>query len=138
MSEENKKISEEEILQNIDQLKNQMGKNAPEDIAAAFFKLEYPRFRNNLNLLSHRALQRVLTRVVAGPLAHFHYEGTSEIENGMVYLCNEMIRNVVIMQLHTEMQKAEETIAKELQNKENSANLSEETNKGENNGSSTL
>lgn len=95
----------EEVKQteNVD---DQMGKNNPEDIAAAFYTKHHQRLLNNLSQMSKRQLVRVAYHVATNGLTHKDFKLNDDIEKQTAYTMLEMISNRVIMQLHAEMEKA--------------------------------
>lgn len=94
--------------------------HGPEDIAAVFFQRHTPVFINAVNKLSFRQLKRVLINLTLGPLAPREYLPSKEIEKHAAYIGNELIFERVIMQLHVEMQRAQEAENKTLTSEENS------------------
>lgn len=103
ISTETKKLSREEFEKT---LKNDQ--NTPEDIAAAFFTLEYPRYKAMLDTLSRNELVRLCLNLAGDEYVPVKNKPKSEKEKAAFYLGNEMVRNRAIMQLAYEMQKAEE------------------------------
>ena len=85
-----------------------MDQNAPEDVAAAFFALEYPRFRAMLGELSHNELVRVCLNLAGNEFVPDANKVKSDKEKSAFFLGNEMVFNRAIMRLSFEMQKAEE------------------------------
>ena len=80
----------------------------PEDLAASFFSLEQPKLNKLLLELSQRQLRRLVFQLVSHPFTPTQYVATSEEERKAFYLGDQMIHNRMIMQLHFEMQKADE------------------------------
>lgn len=89
----------------------------PEDIAAAFFKLEYPRFKAMLDTLSRNELERLCLNLAGGELVPIQNQLKSEKEKTAYYIADQMIFNRVIMRLSYEMQKAQE--AEQILNQKN-------------------
>lgn len=89
----------------------------PEDIAAAFFKLEYPRFKAMLDTLSRNELERLCLNLAGGELVPIQNQLKSEKEKTAYYLGAQMAQNRMIMQLAFEMQKAQE--AEQILNQKN-------------------
>lgn len=93
----------------------------PEDIAAAFFKLEYPRFKAMLDVLSRNELERLCLNLVGGALVPVQNQLKSDKEKTTYYLGAQMAENLVIMRLALEMKRAEEAerlLAEKENNKE--------------------
>jgi hypothetical protein len=109
----------------------QTGNNNPEDVAAAFFALEYPRFKAMLQTLSQNELVRLALNLAGNEFVPEANKLKTEKEKTAYYLGNQMIFNRSIMLLTYEMQKAEEAARLEEQSKQE-----ENTNKpeGETNG----
>jgi hypothetical protein len=84
----------------------------PEDLAASFFSLEQPKLNKLLNELSQRQLRRLVFQLCSHPFTPTQYVATSEEERKAFYLGDQMIHNRMIMQLHYEMQKADEASKK--------------------------
>lgn len=131
----NKSITEKDLenlkpgdeTQFIDSLKN--GRNNPEDLAAAFFKLEYPKFVAMLNCLSMNELIRLCINLAGNEFVPDKNKLKTEKEKKAYYIGNQMVHNRAIMQLSFEMEKAEEAYKREQENlKIEEQNL----NKGEN------
>lgn len=108
------------------QLTDVVGANQhnPEDVAAAFFHLEYPRFKAMLNTLSMNELVRLCLNLAGNEFVPEQNKLKSEKEKTAYYLGNQMVFNRSIMQLTYEMQKVEE--AQKLLEKNKQTN--EETN----------
>lgn len=80
----------------------------PEDVAAAFFTLEYPRFKAMLNDLSRNELVRLCLNLAGAEYVPAKNKLKTDKEKQAFYVGNEMVHNRAIMQLSYEMQKAEE------------------------------
>ena len=81
--------------------------HSPEDVAAAFFALEMPRLRAAILTMSQKQLRRFLFNLVAYPLVPEGAEMKTDLEKSAYYLAEQMISNKTMMQLHAEMQRAE-------------------------------
>ncbi len=103
-TEEKEQQLVEELQKQAEQLKNQN----PEDLAAAFFSLEQPRFKKIVDGLSQRQLKRLLFQLVSHPFTPQQYAPSNQDEKDAFYLGDQMIHNRMIMQLHYEMQRAEQ------------------------------
>lgn len=125
MEQNNTPQTPEEVEQALNKAKDQINRHNPEDVAAAFFKMEQPKFKKLIESLSHRQLKRLVFQLVSGPLVQQQYVATSEEEKRAYYLGDQMIYNRMIMQLSMEMQKAEEAVQKEKQNLEETNKLIE-------------
>lgn len=80
----------------------------PEDLAAVFFKGQKPKLLALLANMSAKQMRRVFYNACAYPLVeNYHLPRTKE-ERDLLYLAHEMVLNKTVMQLHFEMQKAEE------------------------------
>lgn len=90
----------------MDSVKND--KNTPEDIAAAFFTLEYPKFKALLNVLSMNELIRLCLNMAGKEFVPDANKLKSDNEKSAFYLADQMIFNRSIMLLSYEMQKAEQ------------------------------
>lgn len=86
-------------------LKN--NKHSPADVAAAFFALEYPRYRALLNELSQNELIRLCLNLAGNEFVPEANRLKSEKEKSAYYLGNQMVFNRSIMQLTVEMERAE-------------------------------
>ena len=95
----------------------------PEDIAAAFFMRQEPKFIQLVDKLSLRAAKRLIMHLALGPLANKDYKLNTDEEKSAAYIGNELIFNRVIMQLSEEMRVADEAA------KANPNLLTEETKK---------
>lgn len=84
--------------------------NKAEDVAAAFFSLEYPRYVTLINQMSQKEMKRLLIHLAAGELAKENKPLVTELEKQAFYVGNEMIRNRTIMQLHYEMMRVEQAM----------------------------
>lgn len=80
----------------------------PEDLAAVFFKGQKPKLQAILAGLSAKQLRRVVYNAVAYPLVEKFMLPRTKEERDALYLIHEMVLNKTVMQLHFEMQKAEE------------------------------
>jgi len=87
---------------------------SPEDLAAAFFTLNHKRLLQGLHMMSKRQLIRVCYHISAMGLKDTKAALQDEIEKRCAYVMNEMIYNRVVMQLHAEMEKADNAAQKEL------------------------
>lgn len=83
----------------------QAADHAPEDIAAAFFQMQYPKFQSIVERLSFRALKRLIVTCAAYPLVPREYKVRNDEEKQALYLFSEMVQNKMIMQLAFEQQK---------------------------------
>lgn len=83
------------------------GNHSPADVAAAFFSLEYPRFRALLNELSQNELIRLCLNLAGNEFVPEANRLKSEKEKSAYYLGNQMVFNRSIMQLQYEMDRAE-------------------------------
>lgn len=108
MSEEKIKLTEDQITEALQQQAESVQKEKPEDMAAAFFSLQQPRFKFTVDQLSQRQLKRLIFQLVSHPFTPSQYQPSSQLEKDAFYLGNEMIHNRMLMQLSYEMQKAEE------------------------------
>lgn len=109
------------------QFENELKTNqnlSPEDIAAAFFQLEYPRYKSLISQLSRNELERLALNLAGGELVPMQNQLKSEKEKSAYYLGSQMSQNRVIMQLSVEMEKAEKAQAalEEVNNKEETNN----------------
>jgi len=109
------------------ELKTQTGLS-PEDVAAAFFQLEYPRFKGMLSVLSRNELERLCLNLAAKELVPDANKLKTDKERSAMYLGDQMIFNRVVMQLTVEMQKAEEAQKILEQNKTEETNTQGESN----------
>lgn len=112
--------------------------HSPEDIAAAFFSLEYPKYRAMLSTLSMNELIRLSLNLAAGEMTPELNQLKTDKERKAYYLGDQMIQNRSIMRLAFEIQKAEEAQAKEQENLKDTNELLEvqpplNLTKGENN-----
>jgi hypothetical protein len=89
---------------------------APEDLAAAFFRLQGPRLKELLSKLNAKQLRRVVLNACSYPFTEKAYNPRTQTEKQTLYLIHEMVLNRSIMQLHFEMQKAEEAANKQETN----------------------
>lgn len=109
-TEEQVSVTEQADSMTREQLENELKQNqtlSPEDIAAAFFRLEYPRFKGMLNILSRNELERLCLNLAGGHLVPVQNQLKSEKEKSAYYLGAQMAENLVIMRLSAEMEKAE-------------------------------
>ena len=89
---------------------------APEDLAAAFFRLQGPRLKELLVKLNAKQLRRVVINACSYPFTEKEYNPRTPNEKQALYLIHEMVLNRSIMQLHFEMQRAEEVANKQNNN----------------------
>lgn len=79
----------------------------PEDVAAAFFKLNSNKLELLLDKLSAKQLRRVIFNACAYPFVDVKYNPRTDEERQTAYVVHEMMLNKTIMQLSYEMQLAE-------------------------------
>lgn len=99
---------QQSLVKEEDALKIQQENHNPEDIAAAFFKLNFTKLVNITNKMSLRQLKRLVVQVAAYPFTPTAYEPRSQDERIAAYTFNEMVTNKVVMQLAFEAQKIQE------------------------------
>lgn len=92
----------------------------PEDVAAAFFRMERPRLQALLSQMSAKQMRRVMLYVCSYPFVDGVYRPKDNEEKVAVIL-DRMLYNKAIMQLSWEIKKVDESNAKENQNKEGEA-----------------
>ncbi len=88
----------------------------PADVAAAFFRLNAPKFRELLAKMAPYQIRNALMNAVTYPFTDTKYEPESQDEKTFAYLVHEMLLNKTIMQLHWEMEKAESDLKKQEEN----------------------
>lgn len=79
----------------------------PEDVAAAFFRMEKAKFQMLLSKMAPYQLRRAVMNAVSYPFVDEEYNPESEEEKQFAYLVHELMLNKSIMQLSFEMQQAE-------------------------------
>lgn len=84
------------------------GNNRPEDLAAAFFSMEYPKFVKMVNDLSYNQLIRLCINLAGNEFVPDKNKLKTEEERHAFFLADQMIHNRTIMRLHFEMEKAAE------------------------------
>lgn len=119
-------LSASELKETIEQ-----STHTPADAAAAFFSLEYPRFRGMLNTLSHNELIRVCLNLAGNEFVPEQNKLKSDKERSAFYLGDQMIFNRSIMRLQLEMERAEQA-QKMLDQNEKQQETKEENNNGTN------
>lgn len=85
----------------------------PEDVAAVFFRMQAPKFRELLTKMAPYQLRRAILNAVVYPLIDTQYDPETEEERQFAYLVHELMLNKTIMQLAYEQQKVEEGLQKE-------------------------
>ena len=73
-------------------------KPAPEDMAAAFFRMQKPRLLMLIEKLSAKQMRRILVNACSYPFVDRAYEPKNETERAVAFLANEMVVNKTIMQ----------------------------------------
>lgn len=89
----------------------------PEDLAAAFFMKEKPRLKFLLKNLSAKQLRRVIMYVASHPLTDPGDMPRTKDEKDAAYIFSEMSLNKSVLVLSAEMQKAEQALKKQEQEK---------------------
>lgn len=110
--------------------KQLMGKESPEDIAAAYFSLNQPKLKKAIDQMSLRQIRRLFWNLASYPFVPEEQKLKSDEEKSAFYVANEMISNKTIMLLHYEMQKVEEAQRKEQELKQNEVTTNEESENG--------
>lgn len=118
MSDVIKPKSAEEVQQITQSIEESIKNNSPEDIAAAFFKMEQPRFDIILNSLSHKQMKRFIRNLVLNPYLPKEQQMVTEEEKKAYYIADQMMFNKTIMRLSAEMQ-ALENATNETQGEQN-------------------
>lgn len=121
-------VADESLVKEGDQRVIVQDQHKPEDIAAAFFKLNKAKLERQLSQLSAKQLRRVIFNSCSYPFVDKEYKPRTDEEKQVAYTVSEMMLNRTIMQLSFEMNAADEALKKQ----ENDVKL-EET-KEENNG----
>lgn len=85
----------------------------PEDIAAAFFKLNQAKLERQLSNLSSKQLRRVIFNACSYPFVDKEYKPRTEEEKQVAYVIHELMLNKTIMTLSFEMQEAEKALKKQ-------------------------
>lgn len=101
-------------------------KHAPEDIAAAFFKLNKAKLERLIANLSAKQMRRVIMNACSYPFVDKEYLPRTQEEKQTAYTVSEMMLNKTIMTLSFEMQQAEKAMAQQetsVQNTENNVEL---------------
>lgn len=96
----------------VEELKEQLEvkeevQHSPADAAAAFFRLEEPRFKLLLEQMSAKQIRRFVMYVGAFPLTD-RYKLQNDLEKRAAYLFGQMVFNKSIMQLQFEMERVEQ------------------------------
>lgn len=100
---------------------------APEDLAAAFFRQNYPRVRALLSKLSKRAIERAVMCAAAYPLVPKGYKWQSEDERQLAWALEQMIACKAMMIEASKLTKLAQ--AEELEKNNNlTLNKGEESN----------
>jgi|GEM_PF-5827868 hypothetical protein len=77
----------------------------PEDLAAAFFKQNYPRVKRLLGTLSRRGVERAVMCAAAYPLVPAGYKWQSEEERELAWALEQMIACKALMIESTKLNK---------------------------------
>lgn len=102
------------------------GQHSAADVAAAFFRLNAPKFKELLTKMAPYQIRNALMNAVTYPFTDTEYNPETEEERSFAYLVHEMLLNRTIMQLSFEMDKAEQDLKKQ----EEASKLTEENKEG--------
>lgn len=122
-------ISETEAQMQIDAVEGKITEqetHKPEDVAAAFFKLEKTKFQALLAKMAPYQLRRAIMNAVSYPFVDKEYNPETEEEKQFAYLTHELMLNKTIMQLSFEMQQAEKVQQEALQQQSEDATITSE------------
>jgi hypothetical protein len=109
-------LLEEKMIEKekIDSVPAQIGN--PEDLAAAFFRQNYPRVKALLGKLSKRGIERAVMCAAAYPLVPEGYKWRSEEERQLAWSLEQMIACKALMIESVKLQKMTSTEDLEKQN----------------------
>ncbi len=80
----------------------------PEDLAAAFFKQNYPRLKNIVNNISRNGLERAVICAAAYPLVPDGYKVKTDDEKFLSHVLEQMVYSKIMMVEVAKLQKIEQ------------------------------
>lgn len=100
---------------------------APEEVAAQLFYLYSPRFVQGISMLSKKALQRLITKLITYPLNDKELKHQSELEKNLFLIGDRLLESKYVMIIHTvtSSQEVQEAIQEKLEENENGKNEAE-------------
>lgn len=102
----------------------------PLDLHAQFFFMYSPRLRNTLNLMSKKALARLVFSLVQHPLNDKEMKLREKIEQDAFHIADQMLTSKYFMILGTYMEEAQKHVDKPTESVVQSDNTVKEENNG--------